>query len=85
MITADTVSSIQKGFKAIAQEHLSLEGESADVIIDSTKRWLTNHRLPWLLIFDNADHIDIEIGRYFPISNHGSILITSRDSRFKRY
>jgi hypothetical protein len=32
----------------------------------------------WLLIFDNADDLDL-LADYWPISNHGSILVTSRD------
>lgn len=40
--------------------------------------WLESCRQPWLMYFDNADHPSLELKEYFPGSNRGSILITTR-------
>lgn len=45
---------------------------------EDTLNWLESLREPWLLAFDNADHPALAIEEYFPSSNHGSILITTR-------
>lgn len=47
----------------------------------AVKQWLMKHH-KWLLVFDNADDLDeIKLESWFPSADHGSILISSRDSR----
>jgi hypothetical protein len=43
------------------------------------KRWLSNIPDTWLVIFDNADDLDLDISVYFPLGNRGIILITTRN------
>ncbi|KAJ8065271.1 hypothetical protein OCU04_005970 [Sclerotinia nivalis] len=43
-----------------------------------TKRWLSDIRCSWLLIFDNADDIEV-LKNVWPGAASGSILITTRD------
>ncbi|QRV92257.1 kinesin light chain [Ceratobasidium sp. AG-Ba] len=45
---------------------------------DSALKWLGNQRERWLMIIDNADDPDVDIRRYFPTGDHGSILVTTR-------
>ncbi|QRV92221.1 kinesin light chain [Ceratobasidium sp. AG-Ba] len=45
---------------------------------DSALKWLGNQRERWLMIVDNADDPDVDIRRYFPTGDHGSILVTTR-------
>jgi hypothetical protein len=45
---------------------------------EDTIQWLESCREPWLLVFDNADAPSLDLHRYFPNCNHGSILITTR-------
>ncbi|QRV77417.1 kinesin light chain [Ceratobasidium sp. AG-Ba] len=45
---------------------------------DSALKWLGNQREKWLMIIDNADDPDVDIRRYFPTGDHGSILVTTR-------
>lgn len=47
--------------------------------LDDFKRYLTNSQEPWLLILDNADDPLLDISRYFPVGNRGTIIVTSRN------
>ncbi|RHZ68077.1 hypothetical protein CDV55_107889 [Aspergillus turcosus] len=65
------------------------EAQSLDSSIEIAKVWLskprsTNAKDNWLLIFDNADNLDI-ITNYVPYNGNGSILITSRDPFAKEH
>ncbi|QRV81205.1 kinesin light chain [Ceratobasidium sp. AG-Ba] len=53
-------------------------GESHETAL----RWLGDQQERWLMIIDNADDPDVDIRRYFPRSNRGSILITTRIKRY---
>ncbi|CAK7229743.1 hypothetical protein SCUCBS95973_007331 [Sporothrix curviconia] len=58
------------------------ESESLESNIEVAKAWLAVPRTDdrrWLLIFDNADKLDI-IEPYVPLHGQGAVLITSRDS-----
>ena len=61
------------------------EAKDLEASIEIAKAWLTKPRSTedgendsWLLIFDNADNLDI-ITNYIPHNGSGSILVTSRD------
>lgn len=47
--------------------------------MDSFRKCLTNSLEPWLLILDNADDPLLDISRFFPLGNRGTIIITSRN------
>ncbi|KAK0215325.1 hypothetical protein EDD85DRAFT_445363 [Armillaria nabsnona] len=49
-------------------------GESVNDVQDFLRRMQED----WLLIFDNADDPKVELSKYIPQCNHGSIIITSR-------
>lgn len=42
-------------------------------------RYLTNSLEPWLLILDNADDPLLDISKFFPVGNRGTIIVTSRN------
>jgi hypothetical protein len=42
-------------------------------------RWLAGRREEWLLLFDNADDLKLNLSGFFPSCAHGNILITSRN------
>jgi hypothetical protein len=46
---------------------------------------LANLKESWLLILDNADHVEFDYQDYIPSGNHGTILMTSRLAEFKLY
>ena len=48
-------------------------------------RWFETHREKWLLIFDNADDISLNLGKYIPRVNHGNIIITTRNQSARHH
>ncbi|KAF8182168.1 hypothetical protein K438DRAFT_1920268 [Mycena galopus ATCC 62051] len=72
-IDASTIVTIEAGLKNIAV---------AKKIGDSPQDgllWLTSKVEEWLLVFDNADNPNINLNDFLPQSNHGNIIITSRN------
>ncbi|KAH7351383.1 hypothetical protein BKA66DRAFT_598364 [Pyrenochaeta sp. MPI-SDFR-AT-0127] len=69
---------------------VNLEGDS-DQVIDAVKTWLDlRDNTRWLMIYDNydnpktpddSDHSTVDIRRYLPEADHGSIIITTRSAR----
>ncbi|KAF8851073.1 TPR-like protein [Acephala macrosclerotiorum] len=51
------------------------EGSNQRAAID----WLASLEFPWLLIIDNADSPSLPLETYFPESERGCILVTTRD------
>jgi hypothetical protein len=41
--------------------------------------WLSSQHKEWLLLFDCADDVKLNLRKYFPSCAHGNILITSRN------
>jgi NB-ARC domain len=89
---ADNATLLEDEFARIAAR-LGLEGadEKNDLAAsrELVKGWLTSpgrktsnniegDEVPWLLIFDNVDDMDV-LSDYWPTHGHGSVLITSRD------
>ncbi len=79
-LEAGGVSQLASDFGRIAT-HLGLqrpeESNSLESSIEISKAWLAKN-CNWLLIFDNADNLDV-ITNYVPYHGNGSVLITSRD------
>ncbi|KAJ6572793.1 hypothetical protein DFH09DRAFT_1362342 [Mycena vulgaris] len=50
-----------------------------------TIRWLAHQRNEWLIIFNNADDIHLNLMRYIPSGTHGNILITSRNPELSQH
>jgi len=44
-------------------------------------RWLAS----WLLVFDNADNVDLKLKKFFPSCSFGNILITTRNRELRHY
>ncbi|QRV94384.1 kinesin light chain [Ceratobasidium sp. AG-Ba] len=49
---------------------------------ESALRSLSNRRERWIMIIDNADDPDVDIRRYMPNGDHGSILVTTRIKQY---
>src|ERR1700761_2095355 len=47
--------------------------------------WLCGREEAWLLVFDNADDINLDIQQYFPPCSHGNIIITTRNVNLRIY
>jgi hypothetical protein len=72
-IDASTTQTIETDLKNIALNRRI--GETAN----DTITWLARQRKDWLLLFNNADNIRVNLNKYFPSCSHGNILITSRN------
>ena len=72
-VNASSVSTINADLSSIAL----VEG-IGDTHQD-TADWLCGLREEWLLIFDNADDIQLNIQDYFPPCSHGNVIITTRN------
>ncbi|KAE9393757.1 TPR-like protein [Gymnopus androsaceus JB14] len=44
------------------------------------KRWLEANKEEWLVIYDNADDPDLNLGKFLPACRHGNVIITSRNA-----
>ena len=54
--------------------------------MDASLRWLASQTdRNWLLIFDNADNVDLKLKKYFPSCSSGSIIITTRNRELRHY
>ncbi|KAJ7061215.1 hypothetical protein C8F01DRAFT_1231150 [Mycena amicta] len=72
-INASSAETIEAGYKQIALAKKL--GDTAE----AAQTWLKAHHAEWLLLFDNADQPNLDLGAYLPQCNHGNILITSRN------
>jgi len=39
----------------------------------------------WLLVFDNADNVDLKLKNFFPSCSFGNILVTTRNRELRHY
>jgi len=54
--------------------------------VDATLRWLASQTdRNWLLIFDNADNVDLRLKKFFPSCSSGNILVTTRNRELRHY
>ncbi|KAJ4135099.1 hypothetical protein NW768_004714 [Fusarium equiseti] len=96
-LEAGGVSQLASNFGQIPTElqlESAEEAQDLELSIEIAKEWLattkvcnnqasdSSSRRPWLLIFDNADNLDIIVD-YIPFAGSGSILMTSRDPAAK--
>ena len=52
--------------------------------VDASKHWLAiKHSQNWLLFFDNADDVQLNLAKYFPKCRFGNILITTRNPQLR--
>ncbi|KAJ6543183.1 hypothetical protein B0H10DRAFT_2181414 [Mycena sp. CBHHK59/15] len=72
-IDASTAETINSGLENIAVTR-SVGSKAEDA-----SRWLAAHHEEWLLVFDNADNLNLNLHQFFPQSTRGNILITSRN------
>ncbi|KAI4214033.1 MAG: hypothetical protein LQ351_003437 [Letrouitia transgressa] len=86
-INADTIQSLEADIRkaVIKMSHLDKVNDSmsAEQVIETFRSWLEQNIL-WILIFDNADDIQLDFLQYLPSSYTGHVLFTTRDSRLAR-
>ncbi|KAF8056053.1 hypothetical protein FPV67DRAFT_674744 [Lyophyllum atratum] len=47
--------------------------------VEDAQRWLSNETGRWLILFNNADDVTLNLSTFFPLNSHGNILITTRN------
>ncbi|KAF9474142.1 FabD/lysophospholipase-like protein [Pholiota conissans] len=64
----------------------SIAPENVERSVDESLCWLASQakNSQWLLLFDNADKVDLKLNKYFP-SRCGNILITTRNVELRTY
>ena len=54
--------------------------------MDASLRWLASQlNGSWLLVFDNADNVELKLKKFFPSCSFGNILITTRNRELRHY
>jgi len=54
--------------------------------VDACKHWLATQRTQnWLLFFDNADDVQLNLAMFFPKCRFGNILITTRNPQLRMH
>ena len=78
-VDATDERTLQTDLEAIAPEN---SGQS----VDASLRWLASRpNGSWLLVFDNADNVDLKLKKFFPSCSFGNILITTRNRELRHY
>ncbi|MBE9110361.1 tetratricopeptide repeat protein [Nodosilinea sp. LEGE 07298] len=79
-VRAETVDELMSGLTALAQDlglALSQEADQA-VVVQAVRGWLSKNT-GWLLVLDNADHLEL-VRDWLALCDRGHILLTTRAS-----
>ncbi|KAJ7257645.1 hypothetical protein C8J57DRAFT_1721026 [Mycena rebaudengoi] len=79
LIDCSTSETIDTGFKTIATT------KNAGTTAQAGEKWLTGEPRGWLIVFDNADDPKVNLNKFLPHCDHGSIIITSRNPGLRVY
>ncbi|KIK51793.1 hypothetical protein GYMLUDRAFT_50348, partial [Collybiopsis luxurians FD-317 M1] len=80
IITANSEESIMASYYDIALKNGLGEFSNWEAGL----RWLSQHQEEWIILYDNADDPDVDLGKFLPQSSHGNIIVTSRNSSLKQ-
>ena len=80
-MNADSYAKLSQSYINAAKQ-LQIEPQDsqrdAEAVSTVLKQWLAEANTDWLIVFDNADDLDI-LKPFWPPAGHGTILITSRN------
>ncbi|KAJ6535462.1 P-loop containing nucleoside triphosphate hydrolase protein, partial [Mycena capillaripes] len=77
-VDATSEQTIQMDLQTIAPEAV---GKSTEASV----RWLAGKQEEWLLLFDSADDVKLDLSKFFPSCTFGNILITTRNQGLCTY
>ncbi|CCA74167.1 related to kinesin light chain [Serendipita indica DSM 11827] len=69
---AELEADLQRSIRSVGPEYAKMTWEDSVAYLDRKEKG-------WLLFFDNADLLDLNLYPYLPNSSHGTILITTRN------
>jgi hypothetical protein len=72
-IHASSRLTIETAFRDVALDRESIDDPVAG------RNWFNKLQVPWLLVFDNTDDTTFNLAEYFPHSDCGCIMVTSRN------
>ena len=59
---------------------MAISPTNVEQSVAGCQQWLTNqHNQNWLLFFDNADDVQLNLALFFPDCRFGNILVTTRN------
>ena len=77
----ESITMSLRGISSISAAQASCLDDS----VESVLQWMSGIREEWLIVFDNADNISVDVvERFIPPGNRGNILITSRNRSMGR-
>ncbi|CAE6393261.1 unnamed protein product [Rhizoctonia solani] len=77
-VDASCKKTIERMLEDFARVNLKYLGDTDTITYIDTLQWLQETQDSWLLFFDGADDLQLDISPYFPISYRGNILVTTR-------
>ncbi len=85
-INADSQTKLFQAFHDISKQLGLVEETKYDAVTtrEIVKGWLATTNASWLLVFDNADDLEL-VQDFWPTDCSGSILVTSRDPLARKY
>ena len=64
----------------------AITSTNVEQLVDACKHWLAHkYKQNWLLFFDNADDVQLNLATFFPKCRFGNILITTRNPQLSIY
>ncbi|KAH6989252.1 hypothetical protein BKA56DRAFT_727761 [Ilyonectria sp. MPI-CAGE-AT-0026] len=80
-MTADSRAKLSQSYVDAAKQ-LQIEPEDSqrdpEAVVQTFLSWLRNADQNWIIVFDNADNLDV-LKPFWPPTNVGTIIVTSRD------
>ena len=65
---------------------MAISPTNVEQSVAGCQQWLTNqHKENWLLFFDNADDVQLNLRMFFPDCRFGNILVTTRNPQLSIY
>jgi len=70
--------------KTLETDFAAITPINVEQSVDACKHWLaTKYEQNWLLFFDNADDVQLNLADFFPKCKFGNILITTRNPHLR--
>ena len=72
--------------QSLEADLLAITPTNIEQSVDGCHHWLASQQgTNWLLFFDNADDVQLNIGSFFPKCRFGNILVTTRNPQLVLY
>lgn len=70
--------------QTLGADLISIAPEGVERSVNASLRWLASQPdSSWLIFYDNADDVDLNLRRFFPPCAFGNILVTTRNPQLR--